>query len=91
MGDTITASVNGGAPVDPYLKWTVFYSNTILGTTKPDRVSFLHDTTIIKSIKSGGLCKNASSTNCQEQFVVSATGVTFFVRTPSNLLIKGMH
>ena len=91
MGDTITASVNGGAPVDPYLKWTVFYSNTILGTTKPDRVSFLHDTTIIKSIKNGGLCKNATSTNCQEQFVVSSTGVTFFVRTPTNLLIKGMH
>jgi hypothetical protein len=90
LGNAVSASVNNGATVSPYLKWTIFYSNATLGNVNPNKVAFVHGTTIIPA-GNKGLCKNATSTNCQEPFVVSAAGVTFFVRTPTNGLIKGMN
>jgi hypothetical protein len=90
LGDAVSATVNNGAPVSPYLKWTIFYSNATLGNVNPNKVAFVHGTTIIAA-GNKGQCKNATSTNCQEPYVVSADGVTFFVRTPTNGLIKGMN
>lgn len=90
IGNTVDGNVNNGAPVSPYLKWTIFYSNATLGSVNPNKVAFIHDGTIIAA-GNKGLCKNATSTNCQEPFVVDPTGVTFTVRTPTNGLIKGMH
>ena len=90
ISNQISATVNGGAAVSPYLKWTIFYSNATLGNVNPGKVAFVHDGTIIVA-GNKGLCKNATSVNCQEPYVVSAGGVTFFVRTPTNGLIKGMH
>ena len=86
----MSATVNGGATVSPYLKWTIFYSTAALGNVNPNKVAFVHDGTIIAA-GNKGLCKNDTSTNCQEPYVVSSTGVTFTVRTPSNGLIKGMY
>ena len=88
LGNQVSASVNNGAPVSPYLKWTIFYANDVLGNVSPGKVAFNHDGTIIPA-GNKGLCKNATSTNCQDPYLVSPTGVTFFVRTPSNGLIKG--
>jgi len=90
LGNAVSATVNGGASVSPYLVWTIFYSNATLGNVNPNRVAFIHDGTIIPA-GNKGLCKNATSTNCQEPYVVSAGGVTFLVRTPTNGLIKGMN
>lgn len=90
FGNVVSASVNNGAPVDPYLRWVIFYDNATLGNINPRQVAFLHGTTVIPA-GNKGLCKTASSTNCQEPYIVSSTGVTFFVRTPTNALIKGMH
>ena len=90
ISNQVFASVNNGAAVSPYLKWTIFYSNATLGNVNPGKVAFVHDGTIIAA-GSKGLCKNATSVNCQEPYAVSADGVTFFVRTPTNGLIKGMH
>jgi len=90
FGNQVSANVDNGASVSPYLKWTIFYTNATLGNVNPNKIAFVHDGTIIPA-GNKGLCKNATSTNCQEPFVVSATGVTFTVRTPSNGLIKGMH
>jgi hypothetical protein len=90
IGDMITASVNSGATITPYLTWTVFYSNATLGTTKPDRVSFLHDTTLIKSIKNGGACTTPTQVDCQDPFQVGADGVTFFIRTATNSTVRGL-
>ena len=90
IGNQVDASVNGGAQISPYLTWSIFYSNAVLGNVNPGKIAFLHAGTIIAA-GNKGLCKNATSTNCQEPYVVSADGVTFFVRTPTNLVIKGMH
>jgi hypothetical protein len=90
FGYVVSANVNNGALIKPYLTWTVFYSNATLGNINPKQVAFLHGTTIIPA-GNKGLCKNATSTDCQEPYVVSAGGVTFFIRTPTNLVIKGMH
>jgi hypothetical protein len=90
LGNQVDGNVNNGAPVSPYLKWSIFYSNGVLGNINPGKVAFLHGTTTILA-GNKGLCKNATSVNCQEPYVVSADGVTFFVRTPTNGLIKGMH
>ena len=90
FGNAVSAIVNNGAPVSPYLTWQIFYSNAVLGNINPKQVAFLHDATVIQA-GNKGLCKNASSVNCQEPYLVSSAGVTFFVRTPSNGLIRGMH
>jgi hypothetical protein len=90
FGNAVSAVVNSGAPVSPYLTWQIFYSNSVLGNINPKQVGFLHDGTLIQA-GNKGLCKNASSVNCQEPYVVSSAGVTFLVRTPSNGAIKGIH
>lgn len=90
LGNAVTATVNNGAPISPYLKWTIFYSNATLGGVNANKVAFVHDGTIIAA-GNKGQCKNATSLNCQEPWIVSSTGVTFFVRTPSNGVIKGMN
>jgi len=90
FGNAVNGTLNGGAGVSPYLKWTIFYSNAVLGNINPGKVAFLHGTTTILA-GTKGLCKTASSVNSQEPYVVSPAGVTFFVRTPTNGLIKGMH
>jgi len=88
FGYVVSASVNNGAPNSPYLLWQIFYSNDILGNINPKQVGFLHGTTPIAA-GNKGLCKNASSLDCQEPYVVSATGVTFYIRTLTNLVMKG--
>lgn len=90
LGNQVDGNVNGGAPVSPYLRWSIFYSNAVLGNVNPGKVAFLHGTTIILA-GNKGQCKNANSVDCQEPYVVSAGGVTFIIRTATNGLIKGMH
>lgn len=90
FGNAVSAIVNNGAPVSPFLTWQIFYSNSVLGNINPKQVGFLHDGTLIQA-GNKGLCKNASSVNCQEPYLVGSDGVTFLIRTPSNGLIKGMH
>ena len=90
FGNQVRGNVNDGASVSPYLKWTIFYSNAVLGNISPNKVAFVHDATIILP-GNKGLCKNATSVNCQEPYFVGSDGVTFYVRTPTNGLIKGMH
>jgi hypothetical protein len=90
IGNQIDGSVNGGAPVTPYLKWTIFYSNSVLGSVPPNKVAFLHDGTIILA-GNKGLCKTDTSVDCQEPYKVEAGGVWFYVRTQTNGVIKGMN
>jgi hypothetical protein len=90
FGNAVSATVNNGDPVSPYLTWQIFYSNAVLGNINPKQVGFFHDGTLIPA-GNKGLCKTATSVNCQDPYVVSATGVTFFVRTDKNGLIKGAH
>jgi hypothetical protein len=90
LGNVVSATVNDGSPISPYLVWRIFYSNATLGNVNPNKVAFIHDTTIIPA-GNKGLCKNATSINCQDPYETSSTGVTFIVRTPTNGLIKGMH
>lgn len=89
LGNEVIGNVNNGAPVSPYLKWSIFYSNAILGNVNPNKVGFLHGTTIILA-GNKGLCKNANSVDCQEPYVVSAGGVTFIIRTATNGGVKGI-
>ena len=90
FGNAVSATVNNGDPVSPYLTWQIFYSNDVLGNINPKQVAFFHDGTLIPA-GNKGLCKTASAVNCQDPYLVSSGGVTFFVRTPSNGLIKGAH
>jgi hypothetical protein len=90
IGNQIDGTVNGGADVDPFVTWTIFYSNSVLGNLNPSKVAFLHDGKIIPA-GNKGLCKTDTSVDCQDPYVVSSGGVTFFVRTQKNGLIKGMH
>jgi hypothetical protein len=88
LGNQVDGNVNNGATVVPYLRWSIFYSNAVLGRVNPGRVAFIHGTTIILA-GNKGLCKNATSVDCQEPYVVSTGGVTFIIRTATNGLIKG--
>jgi hypothetical protein len=88
LGNQVDGQVNDGAPVAPYLRWSIFYSSSVLGNVNPGRVGFVHGVTIILA-GNKGLCKNATSVDCQEPYVVSAGGVTFIIRTATNGLIKG--
>jgi hypothetical protein len=88
IGQQVTANVNGGAPVSPYLKWSIFYSNATLGNVNANKIAFIHDGTIIPA-GNKGLCKNATSTNCVESVSPTTGGVTFVIRTPSNGAIRG--
>jgi len=88
LGFAVIATVNGGTTVSPYLKWSIFYSNAILGNVNPNKVAFLHGATLIPA-GNKGLCKTATSVDCQEPFVVQSDGVTFYVRTATNGAIKG--
>lgn len=90
FGNSVDGNVNNGAPISPYLTWRIFYSNSVLGNINPGKVAFLHGTTTILA-GNKGLCKNATAVNCQEPYVVSASGVTFIIRTPTNGIIRGMH
>ena len=85
-----TLSAGPSTPEPPLLTWQIFYSNSVLGNVNPSKIAFIHGTDIIAA-GNKGLCKNAGSTNCQEPYLVDNAGVTFFVRTPTNGLIKGMH
>ena len=90
LGNTVTANVNGGALVTPYLRWSIFYSTGVLGNVNPSKIAFVHDGTIIPAGNKGA-CKNANSTNCIESTVTTSAGTTFVIRTPSNGAIRGMH
>jgi hypothetical protein len=87
VGNAVSGTVNTGSTP---LTWQIFYANDVLGNLNPSKIAFIHGTDIIAA-GNKGFCKNAGSTNCQEPYQVSAGGVTFFVRTPFNGLIKGMH
>jgi hypothetical protein len=90
FGNQVSATVNDGGPVNPYLTWQIFYSNSVLGNINPKQVAFIHDGTVIPA-GNKGLCKTATSVDCQDPYQVGTDGVTFFVRTASNGLIKGAH
>jgi hypothetical protein len=87
VGNAVSGTVNTGTTP---LTWQIFYSNSVLGNVNPSKIAFIHGTDIIPA-GNKGLCKNATSTNCQDPYHVESDGVTFFVRTPTNGLIKGMH
>jgi hypothetical protein len=88
FGHAVAASVNNNNAIN--LVWQIKYSNALLGNINPKQVAFDHDGVLIAA-GNKGLCKTISSTNCQDPYVVSADGVTFFIRTDKNGLIKGMH
>jgi hypothetical protein len=90
FGNSVNANVNGGASVSPYLSWTIFYANSVIGSISPTKVGFDHDGFVIVPGKKGA-CKTDTSTNCIESITVTSDGVTFVVRTPTNGLIKGVH
>jgi len=90
LGNQVDGNVNGGAPVSPYLTWSIFYSNAVLGNVNPNKVAFLHGTTIILA-GNKGLCKTDTSVDCQQPYKVEAGGVWFYVRTQTNGVIKGMN
>jgi hypothetical protein len=88
FGKAVSGSVNNGNPIN--LIWQIKYSNAALGNINPKQVAFDHDGGIIVAGNKGA-CKTDTSTNCQLPYVVSADGVTFYIRTDKNGLIKGMH
>jgi hypothetical protein len=90
FGNAVSATVNGGAQVSPYLTWQIFYANSVLNGLNPGKVAFAHDATVIQAGKKGE-CANANSTNCVDHYTPTADGVFFFIRTGSNGLIKGMR
>ena len=88
FGHAVAASVNNGNGIN--LIWQIKYSNAALGNINPKQVAFDHDGLTIAA-GNKGLCKDETSTNCQQPYVVTVDGVTFFIRTDKNGLIKGMH
>jgi hypothetical protein len=88
LGFEVVGNVNSGAPVTPYLTWSIFYSNSILGNLNPNKVAFFHGTTLIPA-GNKGLCKTASSVDCQDPYHVGDGGVTFYIRTQTNGGVKG--
>jgi hypothetical protein len=90
LGNQVLGTVNNGSTVSPFLKWSIFYSNGVLGNVNPGKVAFVHEGTTIQA-GNKGLCKTPNSTNCQEPYEVQAGGVRFIIRTDTNGLIKGMH
>jgi hypothetical protein len=90
FGKAVSATVNDGATVSPYLTWQIFYPAATLGNINASKVAFVHDTKVIQAGKKGA-CANAQSTDCIDRVEVTAAGATFFIRTPTNGLIKGMH
>jgi len=90
IGNVVDGTVNGGAAIDPYLLWTIFYSNSVIGNINPKQVAFIHDTTVILA-GNKGLCSTSTAVDCQEPYQVTSTGVFFFVRTATNGVIKGAN
>ena len=91
FGNVITASVNEGATVTPYLTWLITYSAATLGNTNPKLVGFQHDGTIILAGKKG-TCGDTFTKDCIVGYTPNADGsVTFEVRTLTNSVMKGLH
>jgi len=53
-------------------------------------VGFAHDSKVIQAGKKGE-CASAGSTDCIDHVTPTTAGVTYFIRTSSNGLIKGIH
>jgi len=91
FGKEVSATVNDGAVVTPFLTWRITYSAAVLGNINPGKVSFQHGTTIIPSGKKGE-CGATFTKDCLFSITPNADGsVTFELHTKTNSVMKGLH
>jgi hypothetical protein len=91
FGNEVSASVNNGATVSPYLTWKITYSAATLQSINPKQVGFQHGATVIAGKKAA--CGASFVNDCIVGYTVDpVTGaVTFEIRTKTNSVMKGLH
>jgi hypothetical protein len=92
IGQTVSANVRDGAPLSPYLKWTLVIAQTDVNASKGGVIHTLDDgTQVVIANTKANACSASKPTDCIETFVVDkqAGTTTIVVRTPTNGAIRG--
>jgi hypothetical protein len=93
FGNDVSATVNEGSTIAPYLTWLITYSAETLGNTNPKLVGFRHgtDQPLTQKKNTCGAPEDFTK-DCIVGFTVNADGsVTYELRTTSNSVMKGLH
>jgi hypothetical protein len=93
FGKEVSATVNGGATVSPYLIWLITYSADTAASLNLKQVAFQHGDYIIGAGKKGACDPDFTkfTNDCNAGFTVNSDGsVTFELHTGSNSVMKGL-
>ena len=92
FGHDVSANVNAGATVTPYLTWYITYSADLMQGINPRQVAFQHGDTVILAGKKGA-CGAVFTKDCIAGYTVDPTtgAVTFEIHSITNSVMKGLH